>query len=247
MLLLLHVNFNPTDGRFYGLAYSPTTFVLFLVVLLVLFHYVYRSSFIFFVLFGLSIVLTYFSGTRTGLLLLILLPINNYFYDKYLHSKKWIRLALFLFIMAIYPLAEFITITNPELVEHRFAEDDEVDYSYATRIAFTAAIAEEWVEGNPAKKVFGFGTEFSRMKILYLYDEDIQLHNDFLRFGVDFGLPAMLIFISIIFSLSRNNKYSFFLALIYLFSFYHNMIYEVFLFNILLFLNRADTEKRLIV
>lgn len=248
LLLALKVNFNPTDGRFYGLAYSPTTFVLYLVVLLALFHYVYKSNLEFHILFCTSIVLTFFSGTRTGLLLLLLLPVNNYIYDRYLRSKTMVRVILFVFILTIYPLIEYISLSNPEWVEFRFSGDEsEVDYSYASRMAYTAAVADEWVNGSQSSKLVGFGTEFSRMKIIDLFDEDIQLHNDFLRVIVDFGLPAALVFLSIIYSLSRNNKYSYFLALVYLFSFYHNMIYEVFLFNTLLFMYKTRYKKEVLV
>jgi hypothetical protein len=197
----------------------------------------------FYVLFGISVVLTFFSGTRTGLLLLLLLPLNNAVYDRFLRSKKLVRVLLFVFIMAAYPVAEYVSINNPELLEYRVTNEDKTDYSYATRIIFTAEVVNEWLHGNWWEKVFGFGTEFSRITIFDIYDEDVQLHNDFLRFVVDFGIPATLFFLGIIYSLSRNNKYSFFLALVYLFSFYHNMIYEIFLFNALLFMFKTEKSN----
>lgn len=244
LLLLLNLNFDVDLGRFYGLGYSPTTFVIYLVVYLVLFHYLFGSSKTFYLLFVLSLVLTYFSGTRTGLLLLLLLPLNNYFYDRYLHSKKMVRLLMIVFIIGVYPLSDIISVTNPELLEVRFTDGEEkIDYSYATRMAFTADVVNEWLIGGWEKKLLGFGTEFSRLTILKFYDEDHQLHNDFLRLNVDFGFPVLLMFVGIIYSLSSNNKYSFFLALIYMFSFYHNLIYEAFLFNTFLFMSKAKAVQ----
>src|SRR5690606_2709961 len=130
-----------------------------------------------------------------------------------------------------------------DIISYRY--EGSFDPSFVTRNHFQNIVLNSWSNASFPEKLFGQGTEYSRLLILQADGEDYLPHNDFLRLLNDHGIVGFAIFMMLIILLGVRNKTTFCLTLLYLLSFYHNMVFNFFLlFGILTFLNQRDRQSQ---
>ncbi|MFO0323105.1 MAG: hypothetical protein ACK504_11845, partial [Bacteroidota bacterium] len=96
------------------------------------------------------------------------------------------------------------------------------------------------------EKLFGKGSEEARKLVLKKIKYDIFPHNDFIRLAYDFGIICTILFLFFLYRISRINNVSFLILLLYLFSFYHNMVYDFFLISILVFYSGIKHKNEIV-
>lgn len=232
--------FIPIDGfhEFEGFAYSATTFSIYLSIITFLNY----DSKKFYLKYIISLILIYASGTRSILFLFLILPLIGFMMDRFKSSFKVIYPLIIVSIILMYPLYEFYY-TSPDFESYRIDSSGakEIDYSFVTRFDITYDLIDKYSESNIQEKILGHGSEFTRDYINNKKGSDFQAHNDFIRFLIDFGLFGMILFLILINTSILKRKKNKLILLIFMMSFYHNMIYEaIFLYGLLININKND-------
>ncbi|MFT6815152.1 MAG: hypothetical protein ACJAZ3_001052 [Sphingobacteriales bacterium] len=236
---------NYLNERFIGFTLSPTIFSIYLETILIL--YLFRSDsstrakiLVFFLCFFFI----YITKTRTNLLFLFYIPFYIV-YTKHIRSPKIISFAILItIIVSFYPmynsLREFQITKN--FSGSRLESNN--DASYDTRTYLTKICLDEIEQSSNVKLIFGHGSEYSRLLIEKFTGVDLFPHQDFLRFIIDFGLITFILFLIILYRLTKNSPISFLLLILYLVSFYHNYIYSFYLLSlIILFRNKKQINS----
>src|SRR5690606_18503235 len=83
-------------------------------------------------------------------------------------------------------------------------------------------------------QLLGQGNEHSRLLVKRTLKEDIYPHNDFIRIVNDWGFLGGIIFFIVIFRYGTRSKIALMIAIIYLIQFYSNLVFNLFLFSILM-------------
>lgn len=222
-------------GRYTGFAISPTTFTVFLDSIFI-FYLFSRSKLNYkIIIFLLILFFSILSETRLNTLFLLILPIIYYLLES-IKSKIVRGIILSGYIIGlnlIYPLYNFY-VQNHE--NNMFAQRYEAgtDSSFGLRYAMFTTVADNLSNSNIQELLLGKGRGYSRQLILEEYDIDLQPHNDFLRFLLDYGLIASFVFLTILFLLAIQNNLSILISMLYFLAFYHNMIYSYYLISLLM-------------
>ncbi|HET8858750.1 O-antigen ligase family protein [Marivirga sp.] len=163
--------------------------------------------------------------TRLNIAFYLFLPFFLFFAKK----NRLIRLVVLLIYMTLlnltYPVYNSIIKNYPSLVEVRYESGR--DASFGLRYALFNKTLEKFSELTTNEKLLGAGNEASRNMIKANFKSDLQTHNDFIRFLFDFGIIPTLMFLTFLLIIFSKNKATFMIGLIYLVSFYHNMLYQL--------------------
>jgi len=231
----------PADDRFSGFSDSATTFTVFITFITIVTIFQQSSKLLSIAIYCATVYLIILSETRLNLAFILLLPFLVFF-----ASKR--RMRIIILVMAVlalnltYPLYSYLMKTT-DIISYRY--EGSFDPSFVTRNHFQNIVLNSWSNASFPEKLFGQGTEYSRLLILQADGEDYLPHNDFLRLLNDHGIVGFAIFMMLIILLGVRNKTTFCLTLLYLLSFYHNMVFNFFLlFGILTFLNQRDRQSQ---
>lgn len=220
------------SGRFSGFTVSASIYSTFITAIYIVFHIncslsIRRKAFIY---FGF-LLLILFSETRLNLLLFLLLPLIIWLSKQ----EKLKLLALLIFIVGLnlaYPLYNRIVERPNVITTFRYA--DGRDASFELRYELFAKVWQQYSSLTFSEKLLGKGPEASRILIKNSFGDDHMPHQDFMRLLYDFGLLGMSIFIFFIIQQAITNEVSYSLAYLYFVSFFHNMVFNLFVVLLLI-------------
>ncbi|TVR77516.1 MAG: hypothetical protein EA412_10880 [Chitinophagaceae bacterium] len=216
--------------RFSGFSVSATTLSIYLLIIYVVL--VVDKPKIYALLFGLPVVyLLLISQTRSALVLFLVIVLLSMGYGERKHMKK-LFIVTVLLLSFVYPIYGALSALTDSGIMLR--DGDLQDGSFITRYWLTMYIFEDYLQSNIFHILFGLGAEQSRSLVMDYYGYDVHVHNDFLRLLYDFGVIGSMIYIFILYKIAIKNRLTYILIIIYLFSFFHNMIYDVYQLCILL-------------
>jgi len=226
------------DIRYSGMLLSSTTFGIVSIMLYIFFLKNSRSIILKFSLYFILLYLVYLSQSRLNLLLVLLMPIfflkkNVVFFTK--NTKQYFLIAI-LFIILFYPIYEYVKIYY-EINSGR----NNADASDNTRIFYSLKIISE-IKINEIYFWFGHGANSSLSLIGF---NNIKPHNDFLRLLYDYGIIFSISYLIFLYRLFYINIYMAFMIIVYMFSFYHNMVFDLYtLILIMMFSTTYNTKDR---
>lgn len=251
LLLLLSFLFLPSEDRYFDHRYfsfllSPTVFSVYTEVFLILFLCFSENrqlKIALFLLAGFFIILT---KTRLNLLFYVMIPIMVYYSEKFYKSKFKIVLIYLVSLNLLYPIYNYIIQSEfgkSSLVTTRYESGR--DASFGLRNYLNSFVYIDYMKNSTLpEKILGRGSEMSRMILINKMGQDVLPHNDFIRFTLDFGLLATIVFIVFLYRIARKNYVSLILLLLYLFSFYHNMIYDFFLIALIVYFSNINVNEQ---
>lgn len=213
------------EGRFSGFTGSSTTFSMFIILIVTINILLIKKKLYRVILYTIGLVLILPTVTRLNIAFYLFLPFFLFFAKK----NRLIRLVVLLIYMTLlnltYPVYNSIIKNYPSLVEVRYESGR--DASFGLRYALFNKTLEKFSELTTNEKLLGAGNEASRNMIKANFKSDLQTHNDFIRFLFDFGIIPTLMFLTFLLIIFSKNKATFMIGLIYLVSFYHNMLYQL--------------------
>jgi hypothetical protein len=224
---------------------SPTVFSVYVEVFLIL-ALGYEEKFSYRIFYFLSaLVIILLTRTRLNIIFACLIPFLVYSFENLKFSKGKFLIMFLLSLNLIYPLYTLVTqfdFIKTKVVNSRYASGR--DASFGLRNYLNQLTYNEYLyENSLFQKLFGSGTESSRILIIEKFKYDILTHNDFIRFTFDFGIITTIFFILFLFEISKKNYISFLVLLLYLFSFYHNMIYDFFILSIIIITHKNNFPR----
>ena len=230
------------ETRYAGLWLSPTVCgILSLIYYITFLNFSSKKDIIMRVLlYFVLMMLLVIAKSRINLFLGILIPGYFYFVSAkrlLLHKRKMFVLLIFTGIF-FYPIYEFTKINN-------FEARQNADDSDRTRLAYSALLLKEFQSSTITCKIFGNKANSS---LSLIGDDSIKPHNDFLRVVYDYGVLFLLLYIFILYYYYQSSTYMSFIIVIYIFSFYHNMIFDFFLLVYLIFMRfmlKSNYQKTL--
>ena len=235
IILLFDQTRYATLGRYSGFAISPTTFTVFLDSMFI--FYIFSNSKLNYkiIIFFLLLLFSLLSETRLNTLFLLMIPILYYLLENF-NTKTTRSILLSGYIISlnlIYPLYNYYIQNNEN---NMFAQRYEAgtDSSFGLRYAMFNIVTDELADSTTQEILFGKGRGYARQLILEEYNIDLQPHNDFLRFLLDYGLFASFVFLTILFLLAIQNNLSTLVSMLYFLAFYHNMIYSYYLISLVM-------------
>jgi hypothetical protein len=168
-----------------------------------------------------------------------------YYYRKFIIRSIFLNILIYISILnLVYPVYSIVRAKYPDniLIAYR---GDVIDRSFETRNTLTLTIFNELKKSSTHEIIFGHGSESSRRLVEKIFNEDIMVHNDFIRFFYDFGFVGSILLLILLSELLGRNFMTFVFGTLYLISFYHNMIYSKFLLGILIIIyyNTAYNSK----
>jgi hypothetical protein len=226
-------------GRFSGFTPSASIYSTYITSVFILFLFFSRSMLLKITAFLLCIFLLYLTQARLNLVYLILVPFIIHFSTNK-RNRKLIFIATLVGLNLVYPAYKILS-KETNVAELRY--EDGRDASFELRYALYSNVLQDFMEGSLPEKLLGRGAENSRLLILRNFEEDHMPHNDFIRVLNDYGIIWFLLFFILMFKLSISSKISCVLMTLYLLSFYHNMIFNLYL--ILLILLFCDIKNEL--
>ncbi len=221
-------------NRFSGFSSSPTTFGVYLIALFIFVEDFFRRKSSIVLIYGSIFILLYLTKTRLNILFFTLLPFL-YLFLKQIVIRRWVLIMFIVALIFTYPLYNYLSITTlgEEMVEMRY--EDGRDASAQLRLALFDTMLLELMSMDLRSHFFGKGSEYSRTLIEKEYDMDIQPHNDFVRLYLDFGFFVSAIYLLLLSKYSLTKMKSFVLLLLYLMSFFHNMVFNFHIAFLLIF------------
>lgn len=171
-------------------------------------------------LYIILMVLLVLAKSRLNIFLGILLPFYFYFISSkslILHKRKLFLSFVFISIL-FYPIYQYTKISS---FDTRLNAAD----SDASRLAYSVLLLDDFKSSSFIEKVFGHNANSS----VSLLGGSIKPHNDFLRIVYDYGVVFLFLYMFILYYYYKSSKYMSFVIVIYIFSFYHNMIFDFFL------------------
>ncbi len=235
-ILFLFDQTRYTDlGRYTGFAISPTTLTVFLDSIFIFYIFSNSKQKNKLIAFLLLLFFSLLSETRLNTLFLLMLPILYYILES-TNTKTTRSIILSGYIISlnlVYPLYNYyIQINDSNMFAQRYEAG--TDSSFGLRYAMFTIVTDELADSTTQEILFGKGRGYARQLILEEYDIDLQPHNDFLRFLLDYGLFASFIFLTILFFLAIQNNLSTLISMLYFLAFYHNMIYSYYLISLVM-------------
>lgn len=223
--------------RFSGFSPTPTTFTTYLLLIFVIYFFIEKSKFRLIVSFFPTFFFVFISQTRISILLLIIVLFFRFFHDIVSNNLSKFFIIMVLFSISLYP----ITASFDEYFDFSSRYDNEIDYSKLTRLALFNNQIEALSNESLIQFLFGNGIK-SGNKVGFDYlDYNIDQHNDFFILIYEYGFIFFLVFVFFLYKIC-NSSLTLAVMSIYLFSFYHNMIYSVYSIFIL-FLSFCYSRK----
>lgn len=226
------------DGeRYFAFMKSPTVYSVYSEVYLLLVLLVIKNTRIQYLVFILAGFFIFITKTRLNLVFYISIPLLIYLLHKF-KSSKWKILVVYIFCLnMLYPIYSYLVkfdFGKKSLVSSRY--EDGRDSSFGLRNHLNYLTYNEYMNRTTiAEKLFGKGSEEARKMVLKKIKFDVFPHNDFIRFTYDFGIICTVLLLIVFYRIAQHSDLAFLILLLYLFSFYHNMIYDFFLISILLY------------
>lgn len=245
-LLILDSSKYTYDGRFFSFLLTPTVLSVNATAFLALFFGVSKSKILRLILVILFLLLVLLTKTRINLLAILLIPLLFFLFERNLYSKRSILWLFMLIFVFVYPIYQYILDAGyfKSFLMMRYSDGRDASFGmryYLHSLSFDLFIKADWME-----KLFGQGSEFSRLYILNLTGEDSYSHNDFLRLLIDFGAVFTVLFVGIMARIALKSRLSTVLFILYLSSFYHNMVFDFFLPSLIILFSDSEsiTEQR---
>lgn len=219
--------------RYIGFTGSPTTFSGLLVALFILFDTLSdQKRWVRVLTFLLVFFFVSLSKTRLVMIFLVGYPFLTYFINKRALNKGGVFMVFFFTLFFVYSLYGLVVEKYPELITLRYK--DARDASFGLRYRLYEIVEENFISGNNWEILFGKGNEYSRNLIIEEIGLDIFPHNDFIRLINDWGIVGGGVFFVLLYRLALKNITSLLIALLYIVLWYSNMIFNLFLFSILI-------------
>ena len=250
LLLALSILFLPDQDRYFASRYfsflsSPTVFSVYIEVFLILFLCFSKNNRLKIVLFCLAGVFIILTKTRLNLLFFVTIPVMIYYSHKLYNFKFRIVVIYLVCLNLLYPLYNLLVqseVGRDALVASRYESGK--DASFGLRNHLHLIVYRDYMlNSTMSEKILGRGSEVSRKIVIDNLRKDILPHNDFMRFTLDFGILTMIVFIIFIYRVASSNYVSSILFLLYLFSFYHNMIYDFFLIALIIYFSNINEHS----
>jgi len=217
--------------RFSGLLLSPTVFGIYSLIYFVTFLRFSDKNEVFgkIFLYAILIVLLFAAKSRLNIFIALLLPFYFSLIGKEIFFKHKRKLFIFILFSSIfmYPVYE---LTKDTMIETRRNASD----SDNTRLGYTVILVKEIQEASFIKKMFGNKAN-SSLKLIG--NNSIKPHNDFLRIIYDYGIIFFILYLFVIYYYFKRDYFLSFIIVIYLASFYHNMIFDLFMITYLIFMS----------
>ena len=242
VIMLLQTSNYTWDSRYFGFLVSPTIYSVYLDIAFILIYYLVRKKSLRFSLFFVFLALSIFTKTRINLLVFFTLPIILHLIEHEILSKKKIVVVFICVLVFVYPLYQFLLEFElpKQFLLGRYT--DERDASFGFRYYLYLSSIDFLNQSSLTEFLFGHGSEAARLYILDLTDEDAFCHNDFLRLTIDFGIVFVSLFVFAIFKLCIKSSLSVLVGLVYLSSFYHNMVYDFYVISFLVLVCSDNVE-----
>ncbi len=226
------------QGRFSGFTNSATTYSIFIIALIILLLRSKIPAYSKYIIYLIGFFLIGITLTRLNLFFYLLLP-ALLLISKTSRTKRGLFLLSYIVLLnLVYPVYSYISNQNKELIKVRYA--DGRDASFGLRLILFNEVYENWQSSPTLNKYFGNGLENARLYVYTNHKIDLLPHNDFIRILNDFGLiPASLFFLWL-FRLVNTNRTTFLLGCLYFLSFYHNMVYNLFIISLLILSSYYD-------
>lgn len=224
-------------GRYNGFSGSSTTFSVYLTALISIYLHFSNNNLRKICFYSLGLFFIYLSQTRLNLAFYILMPIFVMVIRQKWFGTKFLYFLVVLGTISVYPtylLAKGTILGETLVVRYENGEDA----SSALRLALTSSSISYFNDGSLKEKLIGQGFGESRTRIKKEFGSDWKPHNDFLRLLIDFGVVGLCLFLLILYQIFHRNELNSILISLYLLSFYHNMIYDLFLISLALFFLR---------
>lgn len=255
ILSILYLGFTHRyleGNRYFAFLNSPTVYSVYAEVFLILMIFIIKKPSLKFLIFVFAGVFIFISKTRLNLVFYISIPFLIYLLERVNVSKLKIVLVYIFCLNMLYPIYSFLVqfeFGKKSLVSSRYESGR--DSSFGLRNHINDLVYNEYLnKTSVSEKIFGKGSEESRIMVFEKIKFDIFPHNDFIRLAYDFGIIFTALFLIFLYRISRINNVAFLILLLYLFSFYHNMVYDFFLISILIFYsgikNKNEEVKSLI-
>jgi len=215
--------------RFRGLALSPTTNGIIMLVFYVFFLNLSKSYFLKVVVYFVMIIILFKGESRIDIVMGMMLPLYYFAANKKIYSfnKSYVFLLGFFFIAFMYPIYDYVSFSElfPVLRENTDASD-------STRLYYNMIMLDQISESGLVRFFLGNGLNSS---LLLIGDYKIKPHNDYLRLIYEFGFLFFVLFVYMVYDLyKRSGKYSY-IVFVYLSSFFHNMVFDPLLFILVFF------------
>ncbi|MFO0478153.1 MAG: hypothetical protein ACK50L_05175 [Bacteroidota bacterium] len=248
-VLYLGYSHRYLDGdRYFAFLISPTVYSVYAEVFLILLIYIIKKPSVKFVVFVIAGIFIVISKTRLNLVFYISIPFLIYLLENVKVSKLRVVLVYIFCLNMLYPIYSFLVqfdFGKKSLVSSRYESGR--DSSFGLRNHINYLVYNEYLnKTSVGEKLFGKGSEEARKLVLKKIKYDIFPHNDFIRLAYDFGIICTILFLFFLYRISRINNVSFLILLLYLFSFYHNMVYDFFLISILVFYSGIKHKNEIV-
>lgn len=248
-VLYLGYSHRYLDGdRYFAFLISPTVYSVYAEVFLILLIYIIKKPSVKFVVFIIAGIFIVISKTRLNLVFYISIPFLIYLLENVKVSKLRVVLVYIFCLNMLYPIYSFLVqfdFGKKSLVSSRYESGR--DSSFGLRNHINYLVYNEYLnKTSVGEKLFGKGSEEARKLVLKKIKYDIFPHNDFIRLAYDFGIICTILFLIFLYRISRINNVSFLILLLYLFSFYHNMVYDFFLISILVFYSGIKHKNEIV-
>ena len=229
--------FIADNFRFRGLGSSSNVSGIISLVFFVVYKNLGTSRILKILMYLLLIYLLFKEGGRINLMVGILMPCYYYFmnYYKIFTYTKTLFFIIFSILLLVYPISSTLNFTD--------IDKNTVDASINTRVFYSALLLEEIATSELRFLLFGHG---SHSAISMIGDMKIKPHNDFLRMLYDYGVLFFILFNFYIYKLFSQSKEYSFLIVIYYASFYHNMVFDLWLVVFMLFIYQIVNCKTLL-
>ncbi|MBP0640058.1 O-antigen ligase family protein [Cupriavidus sp. AcVe19-6a] len=215
------------NDRFVSFVGSPTVLSVVLLVVFAIYAAVARSRTMIIVGYFAIGFLIFLTQTRLSIVLWLITPGVVLFSGFSIRRKVIIYVTMLVGLIAGYPIFEYVgSVDQGGYVTREVGAQGE-DASFGLRRALTNQIFDEFQSSSMVSKVIGNGSEAARDVIKLNFGTDLLPHNDYLRIAFDFGILFLLMYIFCLFKLvvgSRDFSVNY-IFIIYLVSFYHNMVY----------------------
>jgi hypothetical protein len=221
------------SDRYKGFSISSTTFSIYLLLLIQIFissnKFRYQG-----VIYIIAIIIIFFTRTRSTIILLpVLFLINRYFR---INEKKasLIVLTILFSILLIFPSIDYFDNALGSSQLSVFNRSDQNDNSLSSRIFYYSTQKELILKNTVIQHLFGNGHDSSIQYFSSLKYGNFKPHNDYFVIYYEHGLLMFVIFLLFLFKEGRKSKYVLSFIVIYMFSFYHNMAFNIYTINLVL-------------
>ncbi len=247
VLFLFDSSRYANENRYSSFLISPTVYSVYAEVFLIIALFHLKKWYLYVLAFLITGTIILSTETRLNFLFLLLLPLLWYLVKNYHQYKLIIFVGFIIGLNLLYPIYSVVVESSfgkEVIVESRY--EDGRDNSFYLRSYLNKMTYEDYYKNSTGEKLFGKGAEEARKLVIEKVGQDIFTHNDFIRFTYDFGVITTILLMIFFYRVSRKNKVSFLLLFLYLFAFYHNMIYDFFIVALLLFYGGIKEKNNVI-